>query len=157
MRLIFKQRMFSWLASYNVFDGDGNLFYTVKGKLGWGRNFVIYDASQNELGKVKGRVFSILPRFDLYQGNTKFGTITKRISLFKPKFDIDCNGWQVEGSFSEWNYRILNAHGAEVANIHKELFNWTDTYVIDVAKYDDALPALMLAIAIDAEKASRSN
>ena len=39
--------------------------------------------------------------------------------------------------------------------ISKELFNWTDTYVIDVANSNDALTALMLVLAIDAEKCSR--
>lgn len=39
----------------------------------------------------------------------------------------------------------------------KELFNWTDTYVIDVLDPKDALCALMLVLAIDAEKCSRSD
>jgi uncharacterized protein YxjI len=42
-----------------------------------------------------------------------------------------------------------------LAHISKELFNWTDTYVIDVVKPGDALCALMLVLAIDAEKCSR--
>ena len=37
----------------------------------------------------------------------------------------------------------------------KELFHWTDTYVIDVAEEKDALYALMVVLAIDAEKCSR--
>jgi uncharacterized protein YxjI len=39
--------------------------------------------------------------------------------------------------------------------VSKELFNWTDTYVIDVENPQDALGALMLVLAIDAEKCSR--
>ena len=35
------------------------------------------------------------------------------------------------------------------------LFNRTDTYVIDVLDSQDALVALMLVLAIDAEKCSR--
>ena len=44
-----------------------------------------------------------------------------------------------------------------MARVTKELFNWTDTYVIDVADPADALHALMVVLAIDAEKCSRSN
>ena len=44
-----------------------------------------------------------------------------------------------------------------VASISKELFNWTDTYTIDVADPGDALYALMVVLAIDAEKCSRND
>ena len=40
--------------------------------------------------------------------------------------------------------------------VSKELFHWTDTYVIDVADEENALYALMVVLAIDAEKCSRN-
>ena len=70
---------------------------------------------------------------------------------------MDVNGWQIEGSFMEWDYSILDAQGGEVACISKELFHWTDTYVLDVADPDDALGVLLVALAIDAEKCSRGD
>ena len=57
----------------------------------------------------------------------------------------------------EWDYDILDKFGAQVATVSKELFNWTDTYVIDVRDPDNALCALMVVLAIDAEKCSRNN
>ena len=45
--------------------------------------------------------------------------------------------------------------GDLVATVSKEVWNWTDTYTIDVAFPDDGLYALMLVLAIDAEKCSR--
>ena len=39
-----------------------------------------------------------------------------------------------------------------VAIIRKEIFNFTDTYVIDVKEVENALDALMFVLAIDAEK-----
>ena len=83
------------------------------------------------------------------------GTITKDFTFFAPAFDVDFNNWRVEGQFMEWDYDILDKFGNQVASISKELFNWTDTYVIDVADPDDALYALMVVLAIDAEKCSR--
>ena len=44
-----------------------------------------------------------------------------------------------------------------MATVSKQLFNWTDTYVIDVRDSQDALAALMLVLAIDAEKCSRND
>lgn len=43
-----------------------------------------------------------------------------------------------------------------MAVITKELFRFTDTYVIEVKNSGDALYALMLTLAIDAEKCSRN-
>ena len=84
------------------------------------------------------------------------GTITKDFTLFRPAFEIDCNNWQIQGDFMEWDYDILDKFGNSVASISKELFNWTDTYVIDVPDPDNALYALMVVLAIDAEKCSRN-
>ena len=44
-----------------------------------------------------------------------------------------------------------------VAAISKELLHWTDTYVIDVADGRDGLCALMVVLAIDAEKCSHNS
>ena len=41
MKLMFKQRLFSWLDSYDVFDRDGSAVYTVKGELRWGHRLQI--------------------------------------------------------------------------------------------------------------------
>lgn len=71
------------------------------------------------------------------------------------RYDIDCNGWHVEGDFFEWDYRILNMSGQNIATVSKQLLNWTDTYAIDVNHPQDALCALMLVLAIDAEKCSK--
>ena len=57
----------------------------------------------------------------------------------------------------EWDYTVCGAGGSVVATVSKEIFHWTDTYVIDVANQSDALCALMLVLAIDAEKCSRND
>lgn len=49
----------------------------------------------------------------------------------------------------------IKPEGACIAEISKQLFNWTDTYGIDVHDPEDALCALMLVLVIDAKKCSR--
>ncbi|MBR2387260.1 MAG: LURP-one-related family protein [Clostridia bacterium] len=155
MRLLFKQRFFSWFDSYDVYNEAGETVYTVKGQLSWGHCLKIFDKNDNEIGTVEERIFTWLPKFEMYLGNEYIGCISKEFSLFKPSFDIDCNGWHIEGDFFEWDYSIVNTFGQNVATISKELFKFTDTYVIDVYNPEDALCALMLVLAIDAEKCSR--
>lgn len=157
MKLLFKQRLFSWFDSYDIYDENGDTMYVVKGQFSWGHCLKIFDASGREVGMIQQRVFSFLPKFEMYYGEEYVGCISKKLSFLKPKYEIECNGWQVEGNFFEWDYEILDFGGRSVATISKELFNWTDTYVIDVKDPKNALYALMLVLAIDAEKCSRNN
>ena len=157
MKLLFKQRFFSWFDSYDIYGEAGEPLYTVQGQLSWGHCLKIFDPYGNELGTVKERVLSFPPRFEIYLGERYIGCIQKELSFFKPRFYIDFNGWSVEGNFFEWDYDVISAQGQRIASVSKELFNWTDTYVIDVVNPKDALCALMLVLAIDAEKCSRSN
>lgn len=157
MKLLFKQRFFSWFDSYDIFDEAGEPVYTVKGQLAWGHCLKIYDARGIEIGTVKERIFTFLPKFEMYFGDRYVGCISKEFTFLRPKFNIDCNGWRIEGDWFEWDYQIMNDSGRLVANVSKELWKWTDTYVIDVCDPDDALCALMLVLAIDAEKCSRND
>ena len=106
---------------------------------------------------MKEKIFTFLPKFEMYLGENYIGCISKEFTFFKPQFDIDYNGWHVDGDWFEWDYSIMNSTGVNVATVSKELWNWTDTYVIDVHDPQDALCALMLVLAIDAEKCSRNN
>ena len=155
MKLLFKQRAFSWFDSYDIYDEDGNSVYTVKGQLSLGHCLKIYDADDNEVGTIQERIFTFLPKFEIYLGNQYTGCISKEFSFFVPRFNIDYNGWHVEGDFFEWDYSILDQSGQQIAEVSKQLFNWTDTYMIEVQNPNDALGALMLVLAIDAEKCSR--
>ena len=157
MKLLFKQRMFSWFDSYDIYDESGNTVFTVKGQLSWGHCFKIFDAAGNEVGEVRQRIFTFMPKFEIYRGDSYLGCISKEFTFFKPRYNIDFNGWYVEGSFMEWDYCVYSSNGNEVASVSKEIWNWTDTYSIDVNDPDDALNALMLVLAIDAEKCSRNN
>ena len=155
MKLLFKQRMFSWFDSYDIYDEQGNTVYVVKGQLSWGHCLKIFDACGNEVGTVKEWIFTFLPKFEVYLGGNYLGCIQKELSFFKPRYDIDYNGWHIEGNLFEWDYTIQDGAGMPVAVISKQLFNWTDTYEIDVRLPQDALVSLMFVLAIDAEKCSR--
>lgn len=156
MRLLFKQRFFSWFDSYDIYDENENVVFTVEGKMSWGHCLHILNARGEHIATVKQKVLTFLPRFELYEGEEYVGCITKEFSFFKPSFSVDCNGWLVDGDFWEWDYNILDSDSSVVATVSKELFRMTDTYVIDVLNEEEALHALMVVLAIDAEKDSRN-
>lgn len=105
---------------------------------------------------VKQQVLTFLPKFDLYLGDACIGTICKEFTIVRPQFTLNFNGWQVQGDFMGWEYEITDGQ-RQVAAISKELLHWTDTYVIDVADGRDGLCALMVVLAIDAEKCSHNS
>ena len=155
MKLLFRQRVFSWFDSYDIYGEQGETLFSVKGQLSWGHCLRISDAAGNPIGMVKEVVLSFLPRFEIYAGDRLLGSIRKEFTFFKPKFTLDMNGWTIDGDWFEWDYSIRDASGRTVATISKQLLNWSDTYLIDVANPADAIPALMVVLAIDAEKCSR--
>lgn len=155
MRLYFKQRFFSWLDSYDIYDESRNVKYIVKGQLSWGHCFNIYDTLGNKQGTVIEKKLVLLPTFEMYDSSGFVGFIRKKFSLLSNNYNINCKGWYVSGDFLGWSYKIFSSSGNLVAEVYKEL-HLTDYYVIDVKNDNDALYALMLVLAIDAEKCSRS-
>lgn len=152
MKLYFKQRFFSWFDSYDIYLEDGSTFYTVEGQLSWGHRLHILDDAGRHIATVKEQVLTLLPRFDFYIGDERVGTLKREFTFLSPAYDLDCCGWRVTGNWLEWDYQILRRDGSTAAVIRKELFHWTDTYTIETEYDEDALCALMVVLAIDADK-----
>jgi uncharacterized protein YxjI len=155
MKLLFRQRIFSWFDSYDIYDEEGHTVFVVKGQLAWGHCLKICNAFGQELGMVREKIITLLPRFDLYEGGRRIGRVKKDLTLLSPSFTLDFNGWKAKGNFVEWDYTIKDRDGNRIATISKELLRLTDTYVLDIPNPANALYVLMFALAMDAEKCSR--
>ena len=127
-KLLFKQRLFSWFDSYDIYDETEQTVYVVKGQLAWGHCLKIFSVYGEEVGTVKEKVLTLLPKFEVYE----------------------------KERYMEWDYTIVGPGGQRIAAISKELFHMTDTYVMDILNPEDALYVLMFVLAIDAEKCSRN-
>lgn len=158
MKLLFKQRFFSWFDSYDIYYENGQVAFTVEGKPSWGHELHVYDSSGMLKAVLKEKLFRFFePTFDLnLQGGCSM-QIKKELTFFRPSFVVEPIGWTVEGDFWQWDYVVKSQNGAQVASMSKELFNFTDTYSIDVADPTDALIALCLTLTIDAVKCSEGN
>lgn len=167
MKLLFKQRFFSWFDSYNIYylpDGmsaddfdydEAHTAFRVEGQLAWGHSFRVYDRDGRELARLEQEVFTFLAKFDIEIGGQQIGRVEREFSFFSPRYTIDFRGWQVEGDIFGWDYSITDERGKKVASVTKELFHFTDTYVIDIPDERDSLCALMVVLAIDADKCSK--
>lgn len=157
MKYLFKQKMFSILDKYDIFDESGDVAYTIKGRISIGHKFEVFDKNDNKVGMLEQDIFHIMPHFRVFEHEEELGQIFQKFALFKPKFEFDFKGWTIDGDFFQWDYDIKNNEGVVVATISKELFHLTDHYSIDVKNNEDALKAIMIALAIDAAKCSSGN
>lgn len=154
MKLLIKQRVFSWTDSYDIYDESGNAKYFVKAKLlAMGHQLQVYDVNGNEIGMIRERLLTFLPAFEIEIGGVTRGMIQKQFSLFRPKYQIDFNGWRVEGDFLGWDYDVHSGDRL-IMSISKELLHFGDTYVLDIHNPADELMGMMLVIAIDAANCS---
>ena len=154
MKLFFKQRFFSWFDSFDIYDENGNMVFEVKGQLSWGHLLKIYNKNYEYVGKVKERVITFLPKFEMYEEDVYIGEIKKELTLFKDRFILDFNNWKVSGDIFDWNYEVKDNNGNLIMTAKKEIFRLTDTYVLDIVDEKNKLYCLMIVLAIDAAKCS---
>lgn len=154
MKLLIKQRVFSWSETYDVYDEEQNSKYFVKGKVfSMNRQIYVYDTkTKEELGSIQQKMFTMMPQFEVCKDNRVYGTIKKKVSMFHPKYELDYNGWYVEGDTFGWNYEVYK-EDMLIFRITKKLLEWGDTYELDIQNEEDEFFALLLVIAIDAANA----
>lgn len=156
MKLLFKERLFTWFDSYDVYNEMGDSVYHVEGKMSWGHRLQIYDQTEEMIGEIREEVFTFLPCFRMYYKGLEIGLIKKEFTFFHSKFHLTCNDWEIRGDVFDWDYDVY-AKDRLIMHVKKELFHFTDTYVLDIVNKEDQLMCLMIVLAIDAAKCSESN
>lgn len=158
MQLYIRQRIFSWTDSYDVYDETGEAKYEVKAEFfALGHQIHVYDKrTGREVGSIHQKLLTLLPQFEIVIDGRVCGTIRKELTLFRPRYQIDYRGWDVEGDFLGWEYRVT-AGSQVVMSISKELLHWSDTYVLRYDNPANEMPGLLLVIAIDAVNCSHND
>lgn len=150
VKLLIKQRVFSWTDTYDIYDADGLPKYFVKADFfTLGHRLHIYSCQTGaEVGMIQEKVFTWLGKADIIIGGAMKGTLSRRWSWFRPKYSIDYNGWNIEGDFMGWDYSIV-FYNSIIAKISRELFHWGDTYAITIQNNQDEIDVLLMALSID--------
>ena len=93
MRLLIKQRVFSWTDSYDVYDEEGKPKYFVKAEfLSLGHQLHVYDCNRQEIGVIHQKLLTFLPAFEIEVGGIVKGEIQKQFTLFCTKYEIITDG-----------------------------------------------------------------
>ncbi len=147
MKLYIKQRIFSWTDSYDVYDETGEARYEVKADFfSFGHQIRVFDKRTGlEVGSIHEKLLTLLPRFEIVIQGQSCGSVRKELTLFRPRYQVDFRGW---------DYRVTEGR-REVMSISRELFRWSDTYVLRYDNPADEMPGLLLVLAIDAANCSQ--
>ncbi len=152
MRLLIKQRVFSWTDSYDVYDEEGKtkVFFVKAEFLSLGHQLHVYDCNRQEIGVIHQKLLTFLPAFEIEVG----GIVKRRdpetvhtVFVRNTRSIITDGAWR--GDFLGWDYDVYNGCSS-IIHISKQLLSWGDTYAIDINDPADELDGLMLVIAIDA-------
>ena len=151
MELLIKQRVFSWTDAYDVYDASGAAKYFVKAEwLSLGHRIHIYDKQTGrELGSVHQKLLTLLPTFELVMDGRTVGMIRRKFTFFRQNYEVDYRGWNVDGDFMGWDYRVMQG-STEIMSISKARLSWGDTYTLHYNNPANEFPGLLLVIAIDA-------
>ena len=157
MKLLIKQKVFSWRDRFSVYGEDLTERYQVTGELfTFGKKLRVCDMEGNEVSYISQRLFTFLPRYFISQNGTEIAEVKKELSFIKQTYSVAELGWHIDGSFSKHDYTIKDTAGRIVAEIKKQWFTWGDTYMIDISNPSDELTVLCTVIIIDAVMASES-
>ncbi len=149
MRLLIREKIFSWSDQFTVMDENGGVRYTVEGQLfSWGKKLRVYDLAGQEVAYIEQKVMSFMPRYRVYVGEVLICEVIREFSFFRPKYSVLGAGWHVDGEFWEHDYTVTKDNRT-IVSINKEWFAWGDCYTLDFADPANELYGLALVLAID--------
>ena len=149
MRLLIREKIFTWADRFTVTDEAGNDRYAVEGELfSWGKKLHVMDMTGREVAYIEQKVFSFLPRYRVFVGDVQIAEVVREFTFFRPKYTVAGPGWDVDGDFWAHDYTVYR-HGAPVVSIAKEWFTWGDCYTLDIKNPADEIQAMALVLAID--------
>ncbi len=150
MKLLFKPKIFSWTARYDIYDEAGMTVFTIRSKVSWGQYFKIFNSNDDCVAAIRLKIPTILPKFEIYYGDRKAyaGCINREFDLLAPRFNVDFNGWHVDGDFFGLDFDVIDSSGTRIATVSRDAVNLPNTYVIDISNPQNQLGIVMVVIAI---------
>ena len=149
MRLLIKEKVFTFGDKFTVTDECGNDRYLVEGEIfSWGKKLHVCTPAGREVAYVEQQVFSFKPRYQVFVEGTLIGEVVREFSFFRPRYTVVGANWDVEGELWTHDYTV-SRDGETIVTISKEWMTFGDTYVLDVRNPEDEICALALVLAID--------
>ena len=82
MRLLIKQKVFSWRDKFAIKDENGNDRYYAEGEVfSWAKKLHIFDLSGREVAYIEQKVWSWMPKYYIFRNGSPVTLIRKEISF----------------------------------------------------------------------------
>lgn len=157
MKLYMKQKVFSWRDKFTVKDESGIDRYQVEGEfLSLGKRLHVLNESNVEVALIRQKLLAWMPQFFVEIDGREICKIVKRLTLLRPKYELEGLSWHVEGDILSHEYMVYDGSRA-VMGLSKHWLTWGDSYELDIADQKDELLCLSIALAIDAVLAAANS
>lgn len=147
-----KESFWSFGDNFSITDQTGNPQYSVQGKVfSWGDDLSVKDNSGSEVARIRQKMLSLKPTYEILIGGNKFAEVVKEWTWFNKKFTLDVpgpNDYSISGSFWEHEFEFIRS-GRKVANVSKNFWGWSDSYGVEILENDNTVSILCSCIVID--------
>ncbi len=148
MEYLIKQKVFSFVRTFNVLDVNGNNLYTVKRNFGFIRKMRILDLTDKEIARWEKHFF--FREYKIFQEEKEVGLLRRKGFSLRPNFNLVLKGqeYSVKGDFFGHNFQICK-QDKEIVKITKKIFSWADTYSIVIDDNEDQVVFLAVVMAVE--------
>jgi len=157
MKLYIKQKVFSFTDRFIVKDEKEEDKYFVEGEMfSMGHKLHIYDISHKEVGYIRQKLFTFMPKFEIIINGIVIGDLIKKFTFINQSYYLDGTDLRLTGDFWAHDYTLYQGE-YDVMTMSKEWFTWGDSYVLNISDQIDEILCLAIVLAIDCEMCSASN
>lgn len=148
-----KQKIFSLVDNYVVYDQQGNEVFKVAGRFfSIPKKLDIFSQATNQvIYTLQWKLLRLLPTFLLLDGyGNQVAVIRKRFSLLRPVIDIESSfgSFTLEGEIFAHQFQLIQ-NGFVKASIAKKWFSLGDAYELDIQANENVEFYVALLISID--------
>uniref|UniRef100_A0AC35G038 LURP-one-related family protein n=1 Tax=Panagrolaimus sp. PS1159 TaxID=55785 RepID=A0AC35G038_9BILA len=149
-----REKIFSIGDNFKIKDEAGEPVFAVRSKIfSIGDKLVLEDMAGNALIKIRQELFHLMSRFTILsaQDNQELATVTKKLTLLRPKFTIDSiyGNYKLDGLDILAHSFLILKDGQVVATVGKKFFSWTDSYGVEIVGSEDHAFIMSLVMVLD--------
>ena len=156
MKLLFEDKIISWLDSFDIFDEIGRKLFRVEArKSGAGKRLKVYASYlHNKSVATLKESFDEAPAVEIKHG-TRFVSVVRYLKT-RRFFDLGFINWYAAGNFESGDFSIYDANNRTVAEVEAKSTNQGYSRVIDTLP-EYTLHSLTFTLAVYVQLADESS
>jgi uncharacterized protein YxjI len=116
MRYHLRERAWHLTEDFLVRDDAGHAVFEIRGKFFHiGDDLLLFDCQTGqEVIRIKQRVLSLLPRYDISRNGVRLASVHEQFRLFGERFKVEGDDGQVfhvDGDIWRWHFTVSDSHG----------------------------------------------